>query len=52
MGGVAMLPGPPLEFDSDKDRQSGVKHGMSLADAERMEWVTALLREAMEQGRI
>jgi len=38
-----MLPSLPLEFDPDKDRRNRAKHGMSLADAERIEWGTAFV---------
>jgi len=38
-----MLPALPLEFDPDKDRRNRVKHKVSLADAEYMEWETALV---------
>jgi len=38
-----MLPNLPLDFDPDKDRRNRTKHGMSLADAERIEWDTAFV---------
>jgi len=38
-----MLMELPLEFDSDKDRRNRLKHKVSLAEAEQMEWETALV---------
>jgi len=38
-----MLPELRLEFDPDKDRRNRGKHGMSLADAGRIEWDTAFV---------
>jgi uncharacterized DUF497 family protein len=32
-----------IEFDPSKDAENRRKHGLSLADAEEMDWVTALI---------
>ena len=39
----------PLIFDSKKDLQNRLKHGVSLVEAEAFEWETALLREDRRQ---
>jgi len=38
-----MLMELPLDFDPDKDRRNQVKHGMSLAAANRIEWETTFV---------
>jgi uncharacterized protein len=35
----------PIEFDPAKDRRNVAKHGVTLAEAERIEWDLTLVRE-------
>jgi len=38
-----------IEFDPNKDASNLTKHGLSLKDADRFEWDTAVIHEDMRQ---